>query len=109
MIKTISPDLIGHPMSLYDAAPIIAAQAYFAGYFSSDIRRDTAQGKDRAKELFDACKLRPMGFTLPVECGSGQKEFDDSFASLDQLAALAGRKRRIGQRFYVPAFEGDRL
>ena len=65
MLCTISPNRIGHNLSIYDAAETIAENGYFKGYFSWDLAWDLSKGVEETKRVYREYDLIPTGFTLP--------------------------------------------
>ena len=67
MIKTICPQYIGAKEDFYQAAPLIAQQGYFQGYYSFEPEADTAQGACKTAALLQEYGLQPVGFRVPVD------------------------------------------
>ena len=92
MIYTISPDMVEHEMSFYEAAPIIVKHGYFDGYFSWVIERDTVKGIEATKEVFKKYNLKPTGFVLPGSSAiydGTDEESEKLFSELEPLISVA--------------------
>ena len=81
MIKTICPQYLGAKEDFYQAAPLIAQQGYFQGYYSFEPEVDTAQGACRTAALFQEYGLQPVGFRVPVDISQPGIDFPAAFGN----------------------------
>lgn len=89
MLKTVCPAYLGCQDSIYQTAPLIAAQGGFEGYYSYGIEEDTAYGAEETRRCFAENYLRPTGFRLPVEMNAPPEKFEAAFTKLPGIVALA--------------------
>lgn len=91
MLRTVCPAYLGCRESFYQTAPLIAAQGGFSGYYSYDIRSDTAQGVAETRQCFAEYGLEPAGFRLPVQIDAVPACFEEAFATLPRTVELASQ------------------
>ena len=95
MIKTICPQYLGAKEDFYQAAPLIAQQGYFQGYYSFEPEVDTAQGACRTAALFQEYGLQPVGFRVPIDISRPEIDFP---AALEQFAPTLYTAAACGYR-----------
>lgn len=95
MIKTICPQYIGAKEDFYQAAPLIAQQGYFQGYYSFEPEADTAQGACKTAALLQEFGLQPVGFRVPVDISQPEIDFP---AALEQFAPTLYTAAACGYR-----------
>lgn len=95
MIKTICPQYISAKEDFYQAAPLIAQQGYFQGYYSFEPEADTAQGACKTAALFQECGLQPVGFRVPIDISRPEIDFP---AALEQFAPTLYTAAACGYR-----------
>lgn len=95
MIKTICPQYLGAKEDFYQAAPLIAQQGYFQGYYSFEPEADTAQGACKTAALFQECGLQPVGFRVPIDISRPEIDFP---AALEQFAPTLYTAAACGYR-----------
>lgn len=95
MIKTICPQYISAKEDFYQAAPLIAQQGYFQGYYSFEPEIDTAQGANKTAALLQECGLQPVGFRVPIDISQPEIDFT---AALEQFAPTLHTAAACGYR-----------
>ena len=91
MLKTVCPQYIGARENFYEAAPVIARQGYFGGYYIYELEADTAAGAAQTAAVLREYGLRPTGFRVPVDISAPEIDFEMALLSCqtDVKAAAA--------------------
>ena len=89
MIRTVCPAYLGCGGDFYQTAPLIAAQGGFSGYYSYDIQPDIARGAAETRRMFEAFRLKPTGFRLPVRLDASAALFEKAYAALPEIVRVA--------------------
>lgn len=89
MIKAISPFFLGTKASVYETAPTIAAQGYFQGYYSMNIKADTARGGAETRRTFAENGLTPVGFCMEPKLDEVDEVFERDIVAMEWTIAAA--------------------
>ena len=87
MYKALSPECIGHPITLQEAAPA-AAQAGFEGMWL-DLRVDCALGAQKTRTLLRQHGLRGSGFSLPFDFRHDTASYEAGLNAFREQVAFA--------------------
>lgn len=82
MIPTICPQYIEAKENFYEAAPIIARQGYFVGYYAFELHADVAAGVERTCACLRNTGLFPTGFRVPVDISEPELDFEAALLAL---------------------------
>lgn len=85
--KAVAPGNIGHGVRFLDAVEPVSRQGYEGFFFEAG--KDFSGSTQEVKELLEKHRLKPAGFSLPVEYRKGDNEYQEGMAKLPQYLKFA--------------------